>query len=679
MKKGFLLTTSLALALGLGAAVGAQQAEVIAVKAETTSVHIAGSFTDWDTNKVAMTFDRGFYSYTREFELNDEFKVVVNGSIWVGADWEGVSNSTGGKVADGGGGDHNFKVTEAGKFTIKAAAGIGDYDKKGYGVRIEPYSDDVPAEDGYYIVGTQSGWKYAGATKMDAGTDGNKAQLEGYNAVGNEIFKVRSYLLGIDTWYGENYEVGASAKTFNIYLNGSDEVYVQDVTPADEPSEEGYYIVGEFSSNPCWTYADAQKMTNTSFRGNVAYQMSFILGVGDEFRVKSWYNDREPKEQVASVGQDETFGHANGKGNFEVTTAGTYDVYAKYEDKDTDGNDEFYFYVAEHATTYQITMTGVLFEGKVKTGTQALEKQLAYAETDFKPEKQFLDGYGFVGFFEDEACETAYVAKEFTAAGQLYAKYMRVGAYAVGDEEFSGSAAGAWKAEGGTYLPAAVNDTENNLYEGAITVPGTASNEHLIEIRAAYVASNAGVAELRWPEYTLHENSYATKNGSTNNMDFKEGGTIAVYVNKSMEVYLSKGKAAFYTKFLTETGNICKNDGKTTDKDRLQEVWSQLKGDFVALGEDQAEIKAIGFNGGSDVDDAHKVVKRYNYIITKYGTSKFEDFIWEQTIDAAIQLPEQSLETSEVNNSMLVIIIASAASITAVGCVLLALKKKRQK
>ncbi len=98
---------------------------------------------------------------------------------------------------------------------------------------------DVPAEDGYYIVGTESNWKYEGATKMstDPAVIGeNIAVYKGYVAHENEEIKIRSYLEGVDTWYGndigENCQLTSTEGNYDIYLNSSSHVYAYHNEPA---------------------------------------------------------------------------------------------------------------------------------------------------------------------------------------------------------------------------------------------------------------------------------------------------------------------------------------------------------------------------------------------------------------------------------------------------------------
>ena len=384
---------------------------------------------------------------------------------------------------------------------------------------------DEPAEDGYYVVGTKTNWKFKGATKMSAGENGNKAQLIRYQAAANEKFKVRSYISGVDTWYGaSDYDVGAVAKELNIYVNGSDELYVEDYVEPDIPAEEGYYICGIDNK---WRYEDALKMTNTSADGNVAYYMGLTAAVDDEIRIRSYYDSQDPKDRWANLGNGvEEYGEpaANpNENNFKFTKAGTYDIYAKYEEE------VFKYYVAEHVDSYTITMTGVLFDGKTKDTTTNLADQVAYATANFEPELPVMNGYVARAAYEDENCTTAYVPKKFAADGHLYVKYTRIGAYMVGDATFTGAAGTAWSVDGGKLLPPAVNDTANNLYEGVITITG-ASVQSPVEVRPALYPAGG---ELEYPTYTMGTTyDFAAKVG--NNIQFTVDGTYAVYYNKEM-------------------------------------------------------------------------------------------------------------------------------------------------
>ena len=117
---------------------------------------------------------------------------------------------------------------------------------------------DVPEEDGYYLVGTKTNWKFAGATKMEAGAQNDDlAQLIGYEATEGEQIKVRSYFEGTDTWYqfaeitptednpDANYIVAKDCK-LDIYLNKDGAAYV---FPQVEPGETMTLTVTNFPSD----------------------------------------------------------------------------------------------------------------------------------------------------------------------------------------------------------------------------------------------------------------------------------------------------------------------------------------------------------------------------------------------------------------------------------------------
>ena len=66
----------------------------------------------------------------------------------------------------------------------------------------------------------------------------------------------------------------------------------------------------------------------------------------------------------------------------------------------------------------------------------------------------------------------------------------------------------------------------------------------------------------------------------------------------------------------------------------------------------------------------------YDYIIHKYGTSEFNDFIWNQNITlVGNSMPELSTDS----NVMLIVIISiSAISVASLGALLILKKKKRK-
>ena len=450
----------------------------------------------------------------------------------------------------------------------------------------------------------------------------------------------------------------------------------------DEPDVEGYYISGEFSSNPCWTYDDSEQMTNTT-GDNVAYEMNFNLAVGDEMRVRSFYLDRYPYNQWATLGDNgyasqadpaDNWGEQSGD-NFKATKAGYYDVYAKYEDHDSDGIKEaFMFYVAPHVDTYEISLTAKIYEGRTLVETRNLASQLAYDGSDFNPVFDTIEGYTSYGVFTDAACSTEYVPHAFNAAGQLYLQYMRTGYYVVGDADFTGSNIGAWAPHGGVRLTTECQDPANFL-EGAIIIPDV---EGAVQVRPLLL-NNDGTID--WVDYSLGATySFASKNG--NNIDFSESGTYGVYVKieaGQAVVYLNKGLEAFYTKFLGEVGGVCSGilDG-TKNLDNLKNVWLDQKAAYESLSAaEKATISGItgGIDGGDEEGSRlEQVVAKYSYIVHKYGTANCEDFVWGGTYAAS----SQSLINVARNNTMLIVAISATVVILSAGLTILLIKRRKE-
>ncbi len=425
MKGKTLGITAVAFLMGLGVAVGAHQnsrVEKVDALDQGTEVYLDLSGGDWSGDNAVMAiwnhgagafdvFSLDARTTLYKATLSDETDAftLFRGSK---ANWDNVYNQS----DDGNFGGHNL-IKSKGFSGNKMIFELGDI--------------EIPEEDGYYVVGTESDWKFAGATKMSPGTDGNKAQIIKYPGKAGESFKARSFITGQDKWYGaSNYEVGSEDKFLNIYVNSNDELIVEDWAEPDIPSEEGYYIKGSVIG---WKYDTALKMTNTDQGGNVAYLMNYeVKAVNEKVRICSYYTDRTPYNQWADVGNTGElavdFGTKDGD-DFKFTKTGFYDFYAKYEKKQGDESAKFYFYVSEHAITYNIQMTGVLFEGKVRTSTVDLGIQLAYKGQTFNPELSDITGYVRRGVFTDANCTVEYTPSVFTGADNLYVKYIKVGFY----------------------------------------------------------------------------------------------------------------------------------------------------------------------------------------------------------------------------------------------------------
>ena len=273
----------------------------------------------------------------------------------------------------------------------------------------------------------------------------------------------------------------------------------------------------------------------------------------------------------------------------------------------------------------------------------------------------------------------------------IYAKYVSgelkfyvlehvedTGYYILGDEAFAsdhGSTATPWTFASGLKMNTLSGPAGSNRASYVLTV----SKQVEIRIRECLSLDHG------WLDFgTTYDDDNLKTNGK--NVIIRTAGSYTLYVNSSGAAYIMKGIPldAFCTDFLTTIHDVCKMDGSTTEIDLLS-AWSRLSAKYGnVLSSEKQTIVDIGFNGGSDVDDTHRVVLAYHYIVTKYGTAKCNDFIWGQNISGRSAIPSFSpfnLITDDENNVPTIIIIASSSvallSVTALS--ILVIKKRKRK
>ena len=488
---------------------------------------------------------------------------------------------------------------------------------------------------------------------------------------------------GVDAdLYNNNLRIKA-AGTYNLYFNSTNGWY-SITNPSyvpDVPEEEGYYIKGTATS---WRYDSDYKMTNTSQGGNLAQFMNLDAAIDDEIRVATYYTDRTPYEQWAEVGnifdpESEyytDFGVKEGD-NFKFTKAGKYDVYAKIE------NEVLKFYVAEHVDSYTIELTAIKFAGKDLDGDPvALASQTAYAGSNFNPEIPGINGYVARDVYTHADCAEnhKYTPSAFNADGHLYIKYTKLANYLTGDETFAGEGHG-WNVDYSTL----VNPHGTNIAEGTVTVPSGVDADHPMRVKVLPYVENAGEGKPGWGSvfYTMgHEKDPEFVSiDETGNFVFVKAGTYAFYINSENKVWFNGGEYAFHAKFISEVGGVCVYQGGT-NLELLASKWTEMKNAYLALSEqEQNNIKAVGIDGGDSdesADERLQMVAKYSYIVHRYGTGVFEDFIWGGSYTASSIITNNTISSVEANNTMF-IVIGAIFAVTLLGLTTcLVIKKRKQ-
>ena len=570
------------------------------------------------------------------------------------------------------GGKRNSKVVNDSSYELRVIAAGSET------LYLDTSTDELWAgqysiSDGYYVAGTMTNWvdtRYLIPMTEDSGVYTSNT----FAAETDEEFKIihleddaADVYLGVKdneiyTTTSASAEYNSSSTNAKITADGNyyvkftaseiDNGYVPyvvedaDYVP-DVPSEDGYYIC---SSVLGWTYSNAIQMLTESeyLAGNAACYFGYVAVAGEELRVRSYLNGVDSWYQSGDQNTD----------NYTFASAGTYDIYLNT------GTPAMY-YITDHVVRHNVTIKGVLYQGKdfdrvVTAGT--LEAQEGTTFDRLVEDMPVVSGYSaYGGLFTDQALTTSYVPKEITSDDVvLYCRYIRNGVYVAGDEAFSGSSVTAWDILGAVYFTDECQDS-NNAYEGVITIPASASSENPVACRPLSFSGS-----ITWlSAYTIGTTySFCSKVGD--NIEFTEGGTYAVYVNQSYEVYFNIGVDAFYTKFLTEVQSVCNGVlNETKDITDLQSVWADQKAAYQALSAtDQATIVAKTIDGGDENgSDLEKVIAKYSYIVHKYGTNVCEDFIWGQTYVA------QSNGFNLINNNNAIIIIAVSISVVAISAV----------
>ncbi len=733
MKKGLIFATTLAMALGVGVAVGAHQNEVAEVKAATkTTIYYAvttsytvkcnvryGSYDSdpWETFEMTKTDNTfgGVPVYTCSFtDKYDGLGIMqlqqYDGGTWISQvvafdTWTAVSTYNG-KIYDGSWKTYTpdgqtHKVTPVVDGTAETAIDVVDgstpvlkdntygktfdgwYTASDYKTKVTEITSDcsvygrfVDKETATYTIDDGYAKKFDTYNVYAWNEDGKNAEWPGLAVNG------KSVTVPVDASFIIN--DGVASQTVDISQEGA-KAYLQLLSETDEsgcfkvqwsdaaqevPASEGYYIKGSASE---WKYVAANKMsTEDLYEGDVAQFIGFEAKANDEIRICSYYTDRSPFEQWASLQDGESevgtlVGH-----NLKFTADGTYDVYAKYV------NNQFLFDVVNHAERVTVTVFAKQYAGSYCQG----ETSALYEDTDVIKGQPFTvpdvtpEGYVALGVYSDSDCTVPFESGVTPVESNmsLYIKAMQLGWYLAGGEDETFSVENSMK----------LGTSAGNKCTGAVEVPEGTTDDNPFVVKPLEFVADAGSGTPGWAPATYEmghkeEPAFVHIDEDTN-FAFTVPGTYAFYVNDENKVWFNGGEYAYIEDFLSHTGTVCHAQGTQTDLETLQLLWSQFEEGFKGLSEDEIQdIKDVGFNGGDEESDDAKLrmVARYAYIITKYGTGMFKDFIWGQKVEA--RQSSLTFSSSDVNNSTMIIVISIAAVSALAFTTLLVFKKRKQK
>ena len=476
---------------------------------------------------------------------------------------------------------------------------------------------DMPDEEGYYLVNSDNDYKFADSIKMDEGEHGDLAEAIQINAKSNQYLKVRSWFNNTNKTYpssGKGYKPD-NDKDVNIYISESDEFLVEDYI--NKPEEDGYYVFGTYGSEVVSEYIDAYKTTTfiDEKMNYVALYENIHLELNDSIYVKRYSSSSHPRQVIISP-------ESTLSSDFEKYGDGVrlkqkwvdyFDVYI------IDDGENIVFRPDRHSTKVLNPMTAVFctYTGEV-VRTQDLPEQLSYSNTRFYPDLVEMEGAKLTGeVYLDVNCTDEFNNWFISEPTHLYVKYLVPGYYFCHNR-------------GEYQLMDTTNIEEDSLAE--ITIQPLNQEDMDTFIFISYDAdSNIQEYELESSNYAINEVGYDGNKRLRDAIEFNAwtlGNYFRVSIKTDGKLHIKEAGSFFCNDFINDISNICDDTGLNTNIEALQGEWLEQKAAYQQV-EYKQEIINIGFQYFESPENIYEeMMNKYYYIINKYGSDKFANFIF---------------------------------------------------
>ena len=476
---------------------------------------------------------------------------------------------------------------------------------------------DMPDEEGYYLVSSNNDYKYADSIKMDEGEHGDLAQAIQINAKSNQYLKVRSWFNNTNTTYpssGKGYKPD-NDKDVNVYISESNEFLVEDYV--NKPEEDGYYVFGTYGSEVVSEYIDAYKTTTFIDEKNnyVALYENIHLELNDSIYVKRYSSSSHPRQVIispeSSLSSDfEKYGDGV---RLKADWVDYFDVYI------IDDGENIVFRPARHSTKVLNPMTAVFctYTGEV-VRTQDLPEQLSYSNIRFYPDLIEMEGAKLTGeVYLDVNCTDKFNNWFISEPTHLYVKYLVPGYYFCHN----------W---GKYQLMDTTNIEEDSLAEITIQ-PLNQENMDTFIFISYDVDSNIQEYELGSSNYAINEVGYDGNKRLRDAIEFNAwtlGNYFRVSIKTDGKLHIKEAGSFFCNDFINDISNICDDTGLNTNIEALQGEWLEQNAAYQQV-EYKQEIINIGFQYFESPENIfEEMMNKYYYIINKYGSETFSNFIF---------------------------------------------------
>lgn len=520
---------------------------------------------------------------------------------------------------------------------------------------------DIPDEAGYYVVTSDNDYKYENSIKMVEGEHGDKAQILQIAAKKDTYVKVRSFIAYEEKSYpssGNGFKINKD-KDVNVYVDENDTLFVEDyVVP---PTEDGNFVFGTYDGTSIDKYEDAHKtFTFVDERYDyIEVYEGLTTKEGDIISVKNYDSTRHTREvSLAPNPNYDTWYFEKIDNTLKVKYGSTYDIYIVETDSGITYLPKF------HSTKFYNKVTAVFFDRlDNKQGTQELPDQLYYTSGAFYPEYPSIDGAYCTGnAYYNEDCTNPYSNKFLDEPIHIYIKYYLVGYYMLPED--------------GDLTPMETTNIEEDSLAEISVNPTTKVTAF------AFICFNEEGKKVCYQlnqHYDYAHNYWMVKgNVEYDAIEFYDFGYIyhyRVFIKNDGNLYLKEGGSLFANDFIAKIGNICDSTGKKTDLNALQVEWFNQKDSYQKV-ECKTIIESTEFKYYEDPQNIiEEMMSKYYYIINKYGSFAFENFIFpvKNPIYPQVSLTDS---TNELNN--LVTLIIAVNSILTISALTFIFIKKRK-
>ena len=528
---------------------------------------------------------------------------------------------------------------------------------------------DMPDEEGYYLVNSSNDYKYEGAIKMDEGENGDLAQYIQYHAESDTYIKVRSYIDYSDRSYpssGKGYKPN-NDKDVNVYISENEEFLVEDYV--NKPEEDGYYVFGTYGSEVVSEYVDAYKTTTfiDEKKDYVALYENIHLELNDSIYVKRYSSSSHPRQVIISpdpsAGTSSDFEIVGNNLRLKYDWVDYFDVYIK------DDGDTITFLATRHSTKVFNPMTAVFctYTGEV-VRTQDLPAQLSYSNERFYPDLIEMEGAKLTEeVYLDVNCTDRFNNWFISEPTHLYVKYLVPGYYFCHN----------W---GKYQLMDTTNIEEDSLAEITIQ-PLNQENMDTFIFISYDVDSNIQEYELGSSNYAINEVGYDGNKRLRDAIEFNPwtlGNYFRVSIKTDGKLHIKEAGSFFCNDFIDDISNICDGTGLNTNIEALQTEWANQKEAFQNV-EYKQEIINTGFQYFENPQNIYEeMMSKYYYIINKYGSETFENFIFPDS-DPIPAHNEVNKFVSRVfrYNSIIIIGITVVSTLALTTLLIFTTKKKK--